>query len=215
MRDGSLANHHDQKGALMKSLQTIGFISLAAALLSFSVSAGTAHAGFTNLQVYDATGGPNPDYDYDAEHEMLSLNEVWDSSIGGDYGFDVGGETDSDPILTITKDVLNGTGTTWVGYKITLDPLDTDAFTGVPTSGGSSGGMTLGPSDAFNLNWTTPNAVLPGQNVTFTFKINVPDTGAFNFTLSQSPILVPEPAAITLFGLAMVAFAVCRRRLSR
>jgi len=56
---------------------------------------------------------------------------------------------------------------------------------------------------------------LPGQNVTFTFKINVPDTGAFNFTLSQSPILVPEPATITLFGLAMVAFAVCRRRLSR
>jgi PEP-CTERM motif len=217
LRDGSLANHHDQKGALMKSFQTVGLLAVAAALICLSVGAIPAHANGVFSSVYvSGIDGTNPGYDWTSDDPgTLNVDEVWDSSVGSDYGLSVWGETTGDPILTITKDILNGTSTAWVGYNITLDPFDTDTFTGVPTSGGTSGGMTLGFMDGYNLNWTTPNVVLPGQNVTFTFNINVPDTGAFNFTLSQSPVLIPEPATITLFGLAMVAFAVCRKRLSR
>jgi len=160
--------------------------------------AGSAHAGFTSVHVSGAPGDPYPDYSWNAEEDgYLGVNEVWDSSVGSDYGLNVWGETDSDPVITITKDILNSTGSTWIGYSLTLDPLDTDTFVGVPSSGGTSGGMTLDFQDDYNLLWTTPNEVLPGETVTFTFQINVPDTGAFNFSLGQS-VLVPEPAACLL-----------------
>lgn len=182
-------------------------------MVGFSSFANQAYAGFTEVNA-GSTTGQYPEWSYNDETAWLGVNEVWDSSTGADYGLSVWGTTDSDPVLTITKDILNGTGTAWVGYDITLDPFDTDTFVGLPTSGGTSGGMTLGFQDAFNLNWTTPNVVLPGQTVTFTFQINVPDTGEFNFTLSQSPVLIPEPASIVLFGLAVVMLAACRRKFS-
>ena len=174
--------------------------------------AGTAHAGFTSVYVSHATGGPDPDYVWNLEQDdQLGVDEVWDSSVGKDYGFTVWGTTDEDPVITITKDILNSTSSTWVGYSITLDPNDTDTFVGVPTSGGTSGGMTLAFQDATNLNWTAPNVVLPGETVSFTFQVNVPDAGAFGFTLGQA-VVVPEPAACMLALCGFFAAVGIRRR---
>jgi len=197
----------------MKSIQAVGFLSLAVVLVCFSLFASVASAGFTSVYVSGATNGVNPDYTWSIENDgWLGVDEVWDSTTGPGYGFNVWGTTDSDPILTITKDILNGSSFPWNGYSITLDPFDTDKFVGVPSSGGTSGGMTLGFQDDYNLIWTTPNIVQPGETVSFTFQINVPDTGDFNFTLSQSPDVIPEPASITLVGLALVMFAAVRRK---
>jgi hypothetical protein len=197
----------------MKSFHAVSHLCLILALVAFSWLAGQAYAGFTDVYVYGPEGYDNPYYEWDGENtpELLDVWETWEDSFGSSYDLTVGGTTDEDPVLTITKNILNSTSFTWFGYTITLDPDDDDTFVGLPTSGGTSGGMTLGTQTDTLLEWTTPNPVLPGQTVSFTFDVNVPDEGIFDFTLSQSPI-VPEPASITLAGLAMLLLAACRRR---
>jgi hypothetical protein len=172
-----------------------------------------AYAGFTSVNV-SGVGDAYPNYVWDISNEdWVGVDETWDSSTGNDYGITVWGTTDSDPILTITKNIFNGTGFAWQGYNIDLDPMDTDTFVGVPTSGGTSGGMTLlGSSTNYSLDWGVPNIVLPGQTVSFTFQVNVPDTGPFAFTLTQSPVLVPEPATITMVALAALALLGYKRK---
>ena len=203
----------------MRSSSTIVLCCVLAVLWSFSWQAQPAQAGFVSVGASTANppGHGPPDFVWDllpdeSGNAQSVLAELFDLPPGESLDVLISGVTDSDPVLTITKDILNGTGKAWVGYDITLDSFDTDTFVGVPSSGGTSGGMTLGLQGAYNLNWTTPNVVLPGQTVTFTFQVNVPDTGGFNFTLSQSPVLIPEPASIVLVGLAVVMLAACRRK---
>lgn len=170
----------------------------------------------------DVSGHGPPDFAWDlmpddSGNAKAVLTELFGDEMGGEYGVLVSGVTDSDPILDITKDVKNTSSSAWIGYSIILDPLDTDTFVGIPTSGGTSGGMTLVNQTAYELDWGTPNAVQPGQTVTFSFQVNVPDTGDFNFSLTQLPTLeeqnIPEPATISLVSLAaLLLAAVVRKR---
>lgn len=192
------------------------------ALLSISFLAPAVHAGFVSVNaapVGDPPGHGPPGFVWDllpdnSGNAQAVLTELFTDDLGGEYDVSISGITNSDPVLEITKDITNNSSFAWIGYNIDLDPLDTDTFTGTPTSGGTSGGMSLVSQTGYSLVWGTPNTVDPGETVSFTFKVNVPDTGTFGFTLSQSPI-VPEPATVALMSLAaLLAFAVGRQRIA-
>ena len=192
----------------MKSLQSVGFLCVCAALTCITLLAAQAHAGFVSVYV-DGLNGEDPGYSWDSQDDSsLTVEEVWDSTIGDEYGLHIWGETDSDPVLSITKNVTNGSGFAWSGYNIGVSGTGGATITGTPTSSV----FTLLNQTSNNLVFGLPSAVQPGQQVQFTFNINIPTTGNFNFSITQSPELVPEPASMTLVGLAMVLFAVCRRK---
>lgn len=204
----------------MKTSLTVAVVCVAA-ILSIALLTPAAHAGFLSVSaapVGAAKGHGPPSFVWDklppqaAAHAQGVLTEVFSDDLNGEYDVEFSGETDGDPILQITKDVTNSTSYAWIGYNINLDPLDTDTFVGVPTSGGTSGGMSLVSQTGYSLVWGTPNVVQPGQTVSFTFQVNVPDNGTFGFTLSQSPVSVPEPASIALAGLALLLFGAVARK---
>jgi hypothetical protein len=60
-----------------------------------------------------------------------------------------------------------------------------------------------------------PGANVPsGESATLVFDINVPSTGPFGFTLTQTPTIIPEPTTM-LMGLLMAgggAIVALRRR---
>jgi hypothetical protein len=182
--------------------------------LCFFFYAQLANAGFTSIYISPTPGStiPVPDYNADPVAGSLDVSETWTNDHGTEYSFDVWGTTDSDPPLHIIKEVTNGTGVAWVGYNIDLDPTESPTFeetSPVP----SSDVMTLISSSPYSLDFGLPSPVGPGDSVTFDFVVNIPSTGGFSFTLTQSPILIPEPSACVLvfLGTALVA-ALYRRR---
>ena len=193
----------------MKASYGVGLLCVLAILFACLGQVVPAYAGFTLVEVSGSNGSDDPYYQWSPTNEdWVGIWETWDGETGENYGLDISGTTTSDPVLTITKNITNDTSFAWRGYNIDLDPFDTDTFVGVPSSGGTSGGMILlGSSTNYSLDWSEPNIVYPTQTVSFTFQVNVPDTGLFEFTLSQSPILVPEPATITMAALAALVLA--------
>jgi hypothetical protein len=125
----------------------------------------------------------------------------------------VSGVTTGDPIIEIIKTVTNSSGSPWNGYQIGLAGGSNSFVAG----SASSDKFTLASQTSNLLTFGLPSPVLSGQAVTFDFKISIPDTGPFQFDLSQSPV-VPEPAAAIL---AVPAFAalfwwlIGRRRAAR
>jgi hypothetical protein len=210
----------------MKKTYTVKYLALAVVCGLAVFVCPPAQASFVSIgatPVGVSAGHGPPDFvwsllppDATAKAQAV-LTELFTDDLGGEYDVSISGVTDGDPILQVTKDITNSTSYTWIGYSILLDPLDTDTFVGVPTSDGTSGGMTLVNQTAYSLDWGTPNAVQPGQTVTFTFQVNVPDTGPFGFTLTQMPTIqefnIPEPATISLIGLAvLMVVGIGRRR---
>lgn len=197
---------------------SIGFAIIAA--LCFSWLAQPAGAGrfipdSIHIQAsYDDPTIPVPYYHAEVlpdGNASLDVNETWGEEHGASYSFDIVGETDGDPIISISKDVANGTSLTWVGYKLDLDPLGAATFVGAPTSVG----MTLTSQTSTSLVFGLPSPVPPSSSVTFNFDINVPSTGPFGFTLTQMPIAVPEPATCGLVLIATaIGVAIVRRRRS-
>lgn len=185
------------------------FFSACGLLLAWQLS---AEAGFVSIGLRPLSGStaPLPDYEANPEEATLNVVETWGAAYGYSYGFDVIGTTDADPPLHITKDVTNGTNLTWVGYTLSLNPLDPHTFellSPVP----SSNAFTLVSSSPTQLVFGLPNPVGPGNSVLLDFVINVVTTGQFSFSLTQSPIAVPEPSAVLLVTLSFAAF-VSRRR---
>jgi hypothetical protein len=62
--------------------------------------------------------------------------------------------------------------------------------------------------DPWTIEFQAPQAVPPGEVVTFEFKITIPDSGLYTVTLTQEPI--PEPATVALFGLGALALLIRR-----
>jgi hypothetical protein len=118
----------------------------------------------------------------------------------------ISGATTDDPIIEITKDVTNNSGLTWVGYDIGVSGGSNTFIAGTA----SSDTMTLMSETANLLTFGLPSPVPNGQTVSFTFQINIPTTGGFQFDLSQQAIAIPEPVSSLL--LLLGAGVLCGRR---
>jgi hypothetical protein len=64
--------------------------------------------------------------------------------------------------------------------------------------------LDAGASNATSLIFGPGANVPSGESTTLVFDINVPSTGPFGFTLTQTPVTIPEPATL-LMGLLMAA----------
>ena len=119
-------------------------------------------------------------------------------------GVDITAEALSD--FGIAATVSNRSSIAWTGYVLSLDPQGEATFV-QGTAGSTVFGTTLYP-DLWTIEFRAPELVLPGQAVTLSFDINIPDDGPYSFTLTQSPI--PEPA--TALFLALGAASLLRRK---
>lgn len=112
----------------------------------------------------------------------------------------MGGQTDEDPVFTVTKTVTNSSAITWTSYELTLSPTG-PLFTGTPSSDVfssaviSDGGLKI----TYSGGW-----LAPGDTVNLNFSILVSSTGMFSVCLTQNPI--PEPATIAMLSLGALAF---------
>jgi hypothetical protein len=165
----------------------------------------TARAGFVEGS-FDCNFPDDPDenghtWDFDDATDTLTLGESI-AAVGPD-AVQMCGETDSDPIFHVTKEVENVSGVTWTGYKLTLDGAG-----GVEFANTGDGSKTF--SDVFSTVTPTGTLVLDfsggslpsgtGNTVTLDFEILVPTTGTFEFTLTQNPIPEPTPALLLIAG---------------
>lgn len=117
------------------------------------------------------------------------------------------GVTDSDPIFHIQKTVTNSGTVAWTSYELMLNPTGNATF----VIGGNNHATIYNNTSVstYDLIFSSPNAVQPGQTVVLDFDIAVPLIGPFNFCLTQNPI--PEPATICMLGLG--ALGLLRKRI--
>jgi len=204
----------------MKIYATLMAIGGTAALLTV---APTAEAGFIleTIQIAPEVGaaGPAPTavlptFAYEitptATGAALRLAEVFPETQP--LALVVAGETDSDPVMNVQKDVENSSDEVWYGYIISLPDGGDKTFVGTA----SSDKLTLLSQTDYMLIFGYPGQVNPGETITFNFDVLVPTLGLFEFKLKQQPYGTgqpPEPATIGLLtGGMLVLVTVGRRR---
>jgi hypothetical protein len=189
----------------MAPLKSVLIIAIAVLML-LALPAINAEAGFVSINavpVGEVPGHGPPDFVWgllpdESGNAQAVLNELFSPELGDEYAIRFSGITNGDPVLTLTKSIVNNTGITWVGYEIDLDPLESATFVGTPTSDK----FTLVGQTATSLDFGLPAPVANGESVNFTMDISIPNVGPFGFTLSQSPVRVPEPTSAALVILA-------------
>ncbi|MBN2138035.1 MAG: PEP-CTERM sorting domain-containing protein [Sedimentisphaerales bacterium] len=113
---------------------------------------------------------------------------------------------ESHSIFSISSTTTNNTAFTWTACLLTLDPAEAATF--VSGSGQSTDFHTVTDIDAWTIRFDAPFEVPPLEVVTFEVQIDIPDSGPYTFTLTQTPI--PEPATIALLGLGTLALFIRR-----
>jgi hypothetical protein len=205
----------------MKAMHHRDFVCLAAsaALFLFSFAA-TASAGFIpgSVKVGFSPPGPPPwagdhgpppfVFDIVPDNSALARMHITEDIGGPDpLNLAISGVSSSDPDIEITKTVTNNSGSAWVGYNIGVGP-NTTTFV---ASSSSSDKMTLLSATSNLLTFGLPSPVPNGQTVSFTFKVSIPNSGPFQFDLSQTAISVPEPASVLLLAMGVSLLWVVRR----
>lgn len=194
--------------------QTAVWRALAALSLVVTCFVSASNAGFIEDSIYIVAPSDGP-YDYSRiEYHpdgtaTIAIDETWENGHGLDYAMAIHGQTDQDPPLRLIKEVTNGTSVPWIGYQIDVSvPHGFELGSPVPTSD------TFTPISftAQSLQWGLPSPLMPGDTVTFDFVVNVVTSGNFSFTLTQTPVLAPEPSVVLLSAIGLAFAAVWRRR---
>jgi PEP-CTERM motif-containing protein len=208
----------------MKPTNRRTWLAATASLLVLSAAA-TASAGFIpgSINLGFTPPGPPPwvgshapppfVFNITPGNSSLATMQISEDDFKGldPLSLRISGMTNSDPIIEIIKSVTNTSGSTWLGYKIGLSP-NTNSFV---SGSASSDKFTLLSATPNLLTFGLPSPVPTGQTVTFDFKVNIPDTGPFQFDLSQSPV-VPEPASAVLAVLGVGLLCCnCRRKAAK
>jgi hypothetical protein len=103
-------------------------------LVALAVTVSSARAGFVDIGVEvegdpDALIGLAINTDVGDGTAAVGLGEVFEPGQS-DLKLIFSGETDSDPVMTITKVIENTTGFEWIGYSLVLDRGGAATFVG-------------------------------------------------------------------------------------
>ena len=173
-----------------------------AGVVALLMTATSTQAGFVSINLDSPDGeliGTAVNIDAGTGNATVATGEVFQQGQTS-FRLDVSGETDTDPVMSISKTIENTTGFEWVGYQVDLDPGGTATFTGTPSSDVFT--FDSMASSPISISFVPPSTVPSGSSVTVNFDILVPDEGPFGFTLTQTPIVIPEPGTLLLGLLA-------------
>ena len=179
-----------------------GLLGLAMVMLLGS----TAWGGIVTMTcVFPTDGSLDGSYAWDDQTYILNLSETMGAAGIGAVG--VSALTDEDPDFTINKSVNNSSSFIWDKYVITLTNPGSATF--VSDSASSTVFQNVQMNGQTELVFTGGEVAI-GQAVAFTFVVNLPDAGTFNFGLNQQA--VPEPCTMALLAGGILAL-VRRRRI--
>lgn len=193
-----------------------------------AATTGVASAGITNINISGALGNNNWDNSagwhqgqqwgwYFPDPGITTQATGWTIEnwiAGGPASLTVQIDANTDPDVTMTKNLINTTGFAWTSFIIQLNQIS--PFPTPSTYPGSLGSSRFSSNSTVNgptgstMTFTqsgTDTPVLPGQSVSFFFTFNIP--GSVVFEMVQTP--VPTPGALGLLGLGGLA-ALRRRR---
>ncbi len=225
----------DGRGLFLAALAGMGIMMVQGGDVrgGFITGVTSTGGGGTTTSSAISTISPGNDNSIGASPNLIGIQQNFTTLAPIDLTFtfqDSTGRVGKTTEYFVTQTVTNNTSETWTGFKFLLgfgtggsfvigkpgNSLDFDfpTYDPTPTSTAFTNHSTLpAPLQFTSLTWSG-GSVLPGQTITFTFSIDVPNRnqiwpqGAGEFTLRALPGLphAPEPGTLTLSTLAIVGF---------
>jgi hypothetical protein len=158
--------------------------------------------GVFNIAPSPGSTVPAPSYQYEIMDGLVTafIQQQWGQAHGTTYSFDVYGDSDAGFIIYAGHQMQNNTPRTWVGFQFDITG-DYQPFVEFGSAPGSNV-MTLVSSTDTSLNFGLPSPVHPGESVSFYYAIDA--GGEYLFTLTQTPMTIPEPPGCILLPISFL-----------